>query len=81
VTPMRPIGVRQKGEGSHIEFFLLPIGHLGFIYDPQPARIYNNSRRLRTFFIAICIRVNICLYPILCQAKLFRDELVRAFWM
>jgi hypothetical protein len=37
MTPRQPMGVRMFGEGgSHKESSLLPIGHLGVIYDSQP---------------------------------------------
>jgi hypothetical protein len=34
-TPRRPIGV-PRARGSHKESSLLPLGHLGVIYDPKP---------------------------------------------
>ncbi len=36
LTPRRQIGVLQEEGGSQRESSLLPIGHLGVIYDSQP---------------------------------------------
>jgi hypothetical protein len=51
MTPKRPIGVRQRGRGSHRESFLLPIRRLGVLYDSE-------SHSYALFSIAIRIRVN-----------------------
>ncbi len=50
MTPRQLFGVWPGEGGSHREFSLLPIGHLGVICDSQPHGAL--------FFIAIGFRVN-----------------------
>jgi hypothetical protein len=57
MTPRRPTGVRWGGGDFNRESSLLPIGHLGVIYDSKPIGY-------ALFFIAIQISVKLLImYP------------------